>query len=120
MLSPKIMRKPKATYEDLYNTLSFTKWKTGLELIKELESNGKRAGHFRGTMYVYLAQWEDDGFIRVREREPSDLERENQRKYKYKLSKAREYIRTSTGTPKGIFNVESKPDDGLEGLLVPA
>ncbi|MDD5417054.1 MAG: hypothetical protein PHU12_03705, partial [Candidatus Aenigmarchaeota archaeon] len=64
--------KPKATTDDLFNTLSSSTWKTGLEIIAELESKGFRAGHFRGAMYVYFSKWEEEGLIKHRIRKTSE------------------------------------------------
>lgn len=58
--------KPKATPDDLFDRLDRNDWKYGLQLISELEQQGFRAGHFRGTMYVHLANWEDQGAVESR------------------------------------------------------
>jgi len=55
--------KPKATADDLYGILDRKEWKYGLELIKDLEEKGFRAGHIRGRMYVHLSEWQRQGLV---------------------------------------------------------
>ena len=98
----------KASYTDLYETLSYTLWKTGLEVIRELEGQGKPASHMRGIMYIHLSEWEDEGLIKARNR-PLTPE---QMAVGLTMPQ-REYRRTSTGTPKKLS------EGGLEGCLVP-
>ncbi|MBS3152510.1 hypothetical protein J4230_03820 [Candidatus Woesearchaeota archaeon] len=86
--------KRKATLCDLYNTLSYREWKTEPELIEELEKQGMKAGHFRGTMYINFYQWEQQGYITSRERELSMVAA---------ALKLREYLRVSTGIPEKII-----------------
>jgi len=63
----------KATLQDLYDTLSYRDWKTGLQMIQELKDSGKKvSGYFNANKYIYLAQWEDEGLIRSREKELSE------------------------------------------------
>ena len=103
------MGKEKATIEDLYDVLSYHVWKKGLEIIEELEESGKKAGHFRGVMYVHFSRWEEEGFIESREAEMTEWEKEH-----IGLPR-REYHKISAGSP---FDNKSTAGD-LEKSLVP-
>ncbi len=100
----------RATYDELYDTLSYQVWKTGREMRNELEEEGKGAGHMRGTMYVYLNNWEEHGLIKSRKRPLTEAE-----KNKRLTIPSREYLRISTGEPKKLF----EGTGGLEGKLIP-
>ena len=57
-----------ATYDDLYEILDTSAWKTAAELQRELENKRLDPRDIRGFMYIKLAKWEDDGFVRSRVR----------------------------------------------------
>ena len=113
--------RPKATIDDLYGVLSYNVWKTGLEIIKELEDSGKRASSLRGSMYVYLNDWEEQRLVKSRKR-PHSEEYVKWWKERHgddsELMNSREYSRISTGKPKKLFELESV--GGLEGSLLPS
>jgi len=92
----------KATYDDLYDCLSFTVGKIGPEMIRELEDQQYRAQHLRLGMYVHLSRWEVEGLVKSRYKEGQSSDGPRQR----------EYLRISTERPKKLL-------DGLEGKLVP-
>ncbi len=64
-----MQKKSKASAEDIFMTLSTVVYKSGLEIIFELEEKGRRAGHFRGIIYRYLSEWEQEGYVSHRIRE---------------------------------------------------
>ena len=101
--------KKKATYADLYETFSQTVWKTGLELLREIEEQDKKVGHLKGVMYVQFNRWEDEGYIRSRKRElTSEMIERGLTLHQ------REYLRISSGIPE-----ELEGNSGLEACLVP-
>src|SRR3989344_791210 len=98
----------KATLDDLYNTLSYQVWKTGLEIKAELQASGKRLGFWMsGGIYAYLHEWEDEGLITSRERDIS----EELLRIRSGIPQ-REYKRISTGSPERLQR------GGLERELV--
>jgi hypothetical protein len=99
-----------ATYMEFYESLSFTVWKTGLEVMKELAGQEMKVGHFRGIMYVQLSRWEEAVLIQSRLRNPTDERRPTD-----SPPRQREYLRISTGTPEKLLEDQS----GLEDCLNP-
>lgn len=102
----------KATVQDLYDTLSYQVWKSGREMIRELRESGLGvSGYFNATKYEHLAEWEEKGLIRSRER----LLTERQLQIRAGIPK-REYLRISTGIPVKL----QERLGGLEESLVKA
>jgi hypothetical protein len=58
--------RPRASWEDYYNRLSYSQYKTALEILKELEGEGFRVTGMRGVMYVHLMQWQEEGHVQSR------------------------------------------------------
>lgn len=100
----------KATAQDLYDTLSYKVWKSGLEMIQELKDSGKKvSGYFNANKYIYLSEWEMEGLIRSRERALSEERLRIRRRIPQ-----REYLRISTGIPVKL----QERMGGLEESLV--
>ncbi len=103
--------KPKATPQDLYECLSYQKWKTGLGMIQELKDKCLRIPWaFGGSMYVHLATWEEQGLVKSRIREKEDYFPE----FPNVHIKHREYLKISDGIPEEFREKEGE----LEGELV--
>lgn len=99
----------RATPRDLYDTLSYKVWKSGLEMIKELENNElKVSGWLKGNKYVHLAEWEDERLVRSWERELSE-----ERLRIRGGNPLREYLRISTGTPEKLQEKVSGLEESL-------
>ncbi len=62
------MRKPKATWDDFYERLTFHRYKTGPKMIEELEADGFRTGQMCDAMYYHLRKWEREGLVESREK----------------------------------------------------
>jgi hypothetical protein len=103
------MRHSRATPQDLYRRLRGSTWKSGRELVRELEKKGKDTEPLIWTMYAYLCKWEFDKLIESRIRIPTKeyiewfIETFGQH---YALIKEREYQRISPGEPKKLFSFE--------------
>lgn len=102
--------KPKATYQDVYNHLSLQEWKTFLGIKKELEIEGKSAGHLRGIIYVQLAKWEEQGFVRSRLKGPNISGQDN-------YPRQREYQKNPNGIPEEFRQTESQLEAGLSPVF---
>ena len=95
--------KPKASYEDLFNALSYHVAKTGIELRKEVENQGPRTEHMIGMMYVHLKKWKEEGFVKSNRRAISAEQHQMYEKMNWDKSKLQgyvEYKKISSGTPE--------------------
>ncbi len=67
-----------ATWDDFFSRFS-DQYKTGLEIIEELERDGFKAGHMKSRMYEHLSQWQSEGRLEMRYRKLSERERKSRR-----------------------------------------
>lgn len=112
----------KAHIFDLYDKLSLVEWKTGRELIEELNKEGYKTAHLGGTMYVYLSMWEDENYIKSQKREITEEEFQLWEDLGYRRENKlpqREYLRKSTGKPRKLLEQLTEEIGDLEKNLVP-
>jgi len=67
--------KPTATYQDIYDCISFRRWKTLPEIKSELKREGKSVRYMSSFVYARLSKWEDEGYIKSRKIENSQFKR---------------------------------------------
>jgi len=96
-----MVRKPKATCQDLFDTLRYPPvYKTYFEIKTELEQQGMRARHLDGVVYLKLERWQKEGFVVSSIRENLDA---MQRDGEYYVA-SYEYARAGPGVPKEFEN----------------
>lgn len=99
--------KRRATWFEFYNNIPvFPRYRGGLEILKELESDEVSIRGMRVSMYRHLGRWEDQGFVTSRvEDVPAGFEG---------LAK-REYARIESQRPEEF----EKDKSGLRLILNP-
>lgn len=82
----------KATYQDIYDCLSFHKWKTLPEIKSELKEEGRSVRYLSGFVYARLSIWEKQGYIKSRKREKQNFQVKA-------YPRQTEYLKTLAGVP---------------------
>ena len=82
----------RATYQDIYDCISFHKWKTFPEIKSELKEEGKTVMYLSGFVYAKLSRWGEEGYIKSRKREKQNF---HARGY----LRQTEYLKVPSGVP---------------------